>query len=185
MPTCPNPTCQKEMPRLAPVCPHCRADLSLLVDVDRHVHGGLERAADLTRSGALGEAVWAYLEVLEVDPDNPTARQQVGQVVTAVRQFDRADPGRRWLRQLQKQARQRRTMVAWEKSIRGVRATWWVIAGMVLVAAAALVTGYWLGFQEGRLQPPGPALPSGPEPTEAGAPATLSSGIAARNPGPA
>jgi hypothetical protein len=35
--------------------------------------------------------------VLEVDPDNALARRQVGQVATAVRQFDRTAPGRRWL----------------------------------------------------------------------------------------
>jgi hypothetical protein len=73
------------------------ADLDLLVDYVSHLQGGLERADNLTRAGELGQAVWAYLEVLEVDPDNPTARRQVGQVATAVRQFDRSAPGRRWL----------------------------------------------------------------------------------------
>ena len=73
------------------------ADLDLLVDYVSHLEGGLERAHNLTRAGELGQAVWAYLEVLEVDPDNPTARHQISQVATAVRQFDRTAPGRRWL----------------------------------------------------------------------------------------
>jgi hypothetical protein len=73
------------------------ADLDLLVDYVSHLQGGLERAENLTRAGELGQAVWAYLEVLEVDPDNVAARRQVGQVATAVRQFDRTAPGRRWL----------------------------------------------------------------------------------------
>jgi hypothetical protein len=73
------------------------ADLDLLVDYVSHLQGGLERAENLTRAGELGQAVWAYLEVLEVDPDNVPARRQVGQVATAVRQFDLSAPGRRWL----------------------------------------------------------------------------------------
>jgi hypothetical protein len=54
------------------------------------------RADRLTRDGQLGEAVWAYLEVLEVDPDNSQARRQVGRVATAVRQFDQTAPARKW-----------------------------------------------------------------------------------------
>ena len=42
--------------------------------------------------GELGDAVWKYLEVLEVDPDNAVARRQVGRVATAVRQFDEKAP---------------------------------------------------------------------------------------------
>ena len=62
-----------------------------------HLHGGLQRAENLVRAGELGQAIWAYLEVLEVDPDNPTALcKQVSQIVTAVRQFDAVTPGRRW-----------------------------------------------------------------------------------------
>lgn len=68
-----------------------------MVDYVSHLQGGLERAENLTRAGELGQAVWAYLEVLEVDPDNAAARRQVGQVATAVRQFDQTAPGRRWL----------------------------------------------------------------------------------------
>ena len=53
----------------------------------------------MTKAGELGQAVWAYLEVLEVDPDNAAARKQVSQVATAVRQFDLTAPGRKWLRE--------------------------------------------------------------------------------------
>jgi hypothetical protein len=77
-------------------CPSCRAELDLLVDYVNDLQGSLYRAEQLTRSGELGQAVWAYLEVLEVDPDNAAARHQVGQIATAVRQFDRTMPGRLW-----------------------------------------------------------------------------------------
>jgi hypothetical protein len=73
------------------------ADLDLLVDYVTHLQTGLERADNLTREGELGKAIWAYLNVLEVDPDNAIARRQVGEVATAVRQFDATAPGRRWL----------------------------------------------------------------------------------------
>jgi hypothetical protein len=95
MPQCPQ--CNKKLVELSRRCPSCMADLDLLVDYVGHLQGGLERAENLTRAGELGQAVWAYLEVLEVDPDNVPARRQVGQVATAVRQFDRSAPGRRWL----------------------------------------------------------------------------------------
>jgi hypothetical protein len=98
MPHCPQ--CKKEFLDLPRKCPTCMADLDLLVDYVKQLHVGLDQAERLTRAGELGQAVWAYLAVLEVDPDNPTARQQVGQVATAVRQFDRTSPGRRWLFQL-------------------------------------------------------------------------------------
>ena len=37
--------------------------------------GAAAQAENLTRAGELGEAVWAYLEVLETEPDNAAARQ--------------------------------------------------------------------------------------------------------------
>ena len=98
MPRCPQ--CNKELVELAPRCSSCQADLALLVDYVSHLQGGLERAENLTRAGEVGQAVWAYLEVLEVDPDNASARRQVGQVATAVRQFDQTAPGRRWLNRI-------------------------------------------------------------------------------------
>jgi hypothetical protein len=94
MPSCPQ--CNKPLAEVTRQCPTCRADLDLLVDYVSGLAGSLHRAEQLTRAGELGPAVWAYLEVLEVDPDNPVARKQVGQIATAVRQFDRTVPGRRW-----------------------------------------------------------------------------------------
>ena len=83
------PMCQKVLTEWTRECPRCRADLSILVSYADHLQQGLARADALTRQGELGEAVWAYLEVLEVDPDNDAARRQVARVATAVRQFDR------------------------------------------------------------------------------------------------
>jgi len=94
MPSCPQ--CNKPLAELTRQCPTCRADLDLLVHYVNGLHGSLERAEQLTRAGELGQAMWAYLEVLEVDPDNPTARRQIGQITTVVRLFDRIVPGRRW-----------------------------------------------------------------------------------------
>lgn len=94
MPSCPQ--CTKPLREMSRRCPSCQADLDLLVDYVSHLQGGLERAENLVRAGELGQAIWAYLEVLEVDPDNPQARKQISQVVTAVRQFDTIMPGRRW-----------------------------------------------------------------------------------------
>jgi hypothetical protein len=97
MPQCPQ--CSKPLRELVRRCPSCQADLDLLVDYVSHLQGGLDRAESLTRAGELGQAVWAYLEILEVDPDNAAAKKQVGQVATAVRQFDLAAPGRKWANQ--------------------------------------------------------------------------------------
>src|SRR5436305_11312615 len=94
MPNCPQ--CTKPLREFTRRCPSCQADLDLLVDYVSHLQGGLERAENLVKAGELGQAIWAYLEVLEVDPDNPHARKQIGMIVTAVRQFDTAMPGRRW-----------------------------------------------------------------------------------------
>src|SRR5262249_58840700 len=92
--------CKKPLTALARECPSCHADLSLVVDYAQNLVLGLARAEQLTRLGRLGDAVWAYLEVLEVDPENAEARRQVGQVAAAVRQFDEAtgrrSAGSRW-----------------------------------------------------------------------------------------
>jgi hypothetical protein len=69
----------------------------LLVEYVNTLQTGLERADKLTRAGELGQAVWAYLSVLEVDPDNAVARRQVGDVAIAVRHFGGSAPGRRGL----------------------------------------------------------------------------------------
>jgi len=94
MPNCPQ--CNKPLRDFSRKCPSCQADLDLLVDYISHLQGGLQRAESLTKAGELGQAIWAYLEVLEVDPDNAQARKAIAQVVTAVRQFDTVMPGRRW-----------------------------------------------------------------------------------------
>jgi hypothetical protein len=128
MPRCPQ--CNKSLPDLARRCPSCMADLDLLVDYVSHLQGGLDRAENLTRAGELGQAVWAYLEVLEVDPDNAAARRQVGQVATAVRQFDRAAPGRRWLGSMRG----------------GILDNKVVLAGAVVFLVALLFLSFTLGY---------------------------------------
>ena len=141
------PMCKKPLTESTPRCPRCGTDLSLLTDYVEHLHDGVARADALTRQGDLGEAVWAYLEVLEVDPDNAAARKQVGRVATAVREFDRAAPGRRWLKQLGRQARLRHRLQALRLNNPWI---FWAIAlgGCVLFFAL----GYYLGYQTGRLR---------------------------------
>jgi hypothetical protein len=152
--------CKKPQSGLERRCRSCQTDLSLLLDYVEGLDVGLARAQALTRAGELGEAVWTYLEVLEVDPDNAAARQQVGQVAAAVRQFDRFDIGRRWRRKLEKQARFRRAVAAWESG-EGPRG--WVlgILGVVFVAAA-LGLGYGLGYYRAMHPVPveAPAVPA-------------------------
>jgi hypothetical protein len=131
MPRCPQ--CNKVLAELMRRCPSCMADLDLLVDYVSHLQTGLDEAKKLTRAGELGGAVWAYLTVLEVDPDNPTARHQVGQVATAVRQFDRTAPGRRWL------SRVREGRAEGEAGPAGT----WLRAGLaILLLLAAFALGY-------------------------------------------
>jgi hypothetical protein len=138
--------CKQRLVGLEKECSRCHTDVSLLVDYVENLQDGLVRADALTRQGELGEAVWAYLEVLEVDPDNATARRQVGQVVTAVRQFDQAAPGRRWFNKIRRQTRFRR-LAAGVKEVGSDGASW--LNGLVLFAVvlAAMVCGYMLGIQ--------------------------------------
>jgi hypothetical protein len=138
--------CKKSVPETARFCPRCSTDLSLLSDYVNHLQVGLERADELTRQGQLGEAVWAYLEVLEVDPENATARKQVGSVATAVRQFDRAAPGRRWLEKLRRQARFRKWLDAWD-AYRSLRVAAFVVAG-IAVLLGAFTLGYYCGASQ-------------------------------------
>src|SRR5947207_932600 len=107
------PMCKKRLSGLVRQCPTCRTDLSLLMDYVAALDDGLTRAESLTRAGELGEAVWTYLEILEVDPGNATARRQVSRVATAVREFDRAAHGRRWLARLQRRAQFREWADSW------------------------------------------------------------------------
>src|SRR5215471_5673212 len=101
------PMCKKKLRGLEKECLNCRTDVSLLVHYVEDLREGLAQAEALTRAGELGEAVWAYLAVLEVDPDNATARRQVGQVATAVRQFDVEGLGRRWGNRVRRKAKRR------------------------------------------------------------------------------
>jgi hypothetical protein len=140
--------CKKALPGLEPRCRSCQADVSLLVDYVKGLDGGLARAAALARAGELGEAVWAYLEVLEVDPENAEARRQVGQVAAAVRQFDRAAPGRRWQGRLLRQARFRRWLAAWQRR-EAMLPGWMVGVLCTLLAGAALLLGYAFGYSQG------------------------------------
>jgi len=99
------PMCKKPVEETSRECPSCRADLTLLTNFVDNVRQGLQRAEEHLRAGRLAPAVWAYLEVLEVDPENAAAREQVGQVATAVRQFDRARRDGAWYRKLAKRFR--------------------------------------------------------------------------------
>ncbi len=91
--TCPQ--CKKTWPEPHRQCPTCQSDLGLLADFVVGVRGGLERAEAHLRGGELGPAVRAYLDVLEIDPDNPTARTRLAEWARAVRHFDRPPRKRR------------------------------------------------------------------------------------------
>jgi hypothetical protein len=168
------PMCKKKLRGLERECLNCRTDVSLLVDYVENLREGLAQAEAQTRAGELGEAVWSYLTVLEVDPDNATARKQVGKVVTAVRQFDQTAPGRRWLKRLQKQTRFRRWMAKWNEGEGSG-----MVSGFLwfLLVFSALLIGYVLGSQGLKSQPTGeqtaPAgetKPGGSKPQDAGKP---------------
>jgi hypothetical protein len=136
--------CKKKLRGLEKECLNCRTDVSLLVHYVEDLREGLARAEALTRAGELGEAVWAYLAVLEVDPDNATARRQVGQVATAVRQFDQTAPGRRWRKKLHKQTRFRRWMATWNPEGEVTNS---LLGGLLwfLLIFGALMIGYIIG----------------------------------------
>jgi hypothetical protein len=160
------PMCKKKLRGLEKECGNCKTDVSLLVDYVENLQDGLVRADALTKAGELGEAMWAYLEVLEVDPDNATARRKVGQVVTAVRQFDNAAPGRRWLKKLQRQTRFRRWASGWTAEDAATWLTWifWFVA-----IVGAVLLGFFLGQNMRNPspnpgeQPPGQEKPEKPD----------------------
>jgi hypothetical protein len=155
------PMCKKRLRGLEKECLNCKADVSLLVSYVENLREGLTRAEGFTRAGKLGEAVWAYLEVLEVDPDNATARKQVGSVATAVRQFDETAPGRRWLTKLHKQKRFRRWMAAWSEDDNSAG---WLGAGLwFIVVLGAMLVGYMIGVT--KIEAP-PGEPPGQTKTE-------------------
>jgi hypothetical protein len=136
------PMCKKRVPEMEKSCANCKTDVSLLTNYVGNLQVGLDRAEALAKAGELGEAVWAYLEVLEVDPDNVAAKRQVGQVVTAVRQFDNAAPGRRWLKKLQRQTRFRRWASGWDNED---VATWLTRGFWFLAIVAAVILGFIVG----------------------------------------
>jgi hypothetical protein len=151
------PMCKKKLRGMEKECQNCRTDVSLLVHYVEDLRDGLSRAEALTRAGELGEAVWAYLAVLEVDPDNTAARRQVGQVATAVRQFDQTAPGRRWRKKLQKQTRFRRWMTSWDADGDGTSSLLSSLLWGVLVFLALLI-GYFIGARSAS-PPPDNASP--------------------------
>ncbi len=145
------PMCRELLPDDVRKCRKCQTDLTLLADYVSHLRDGLVQAEAMTKAGELGEAVWAYLSVLEVDPDNATARRQVGKVATAVRQFDRTAPGRRWLRTLRKENRWRRWVANWQEG-EGAGALSWVV--LFLLYFGSVVAAYYLGLHAGKSPTP-------------------------------
>jgi hypothetical protein len=145
--------CKKKLRGLERECGNCRTDVSLLVDYVENLREGLVQAEALTRQGELGEAVWAYLSVLEVDPDNATARKQVGKVATAIRQFDRTAPGRRWAKKLHSKNRIRRWIASWSEDPESSS----ILGGVLwfLVVFGALMIGYIIGMRTATLPPSG------------------------------
>jgi hypothetical protein len=156
--------CKKSVQLASRECPTCRTDLSLLVDYVDHLEEGLAKAEELTRAGELGEAVWAYLAVLEVDPNNAEAKRQVGQVAAAVRQFDRIAVGRRWLDKLQRRARFRHWADTWNRTGQG---PFWVafVVGTTLVFLA-LALGWLLGFRSAQGLSPADSSPAATQQAE-------------------
>jgi uncharacterized protein YbaR (Trm112 family) len=129
------PMCKKQLRADTRECPTCRTDLSLLTDYAGAMQDGLARAESLTKEGELGEAVWTYLGILEVDPDCPEARRQVGQVAAAVRQFDQITLGRRWYERVRARA------------LFGEESGWFSVLVWVVLVLAALLVGYWFGHR--------------------------------------
>ena len=140
------PMCEKGVPEHDKVCGKCGTDVSLLVSYVDDLEDGLRQAEVLTRRGELGDAVWKYLEVLEVDPDNAVARRQVGRVATAVRQFDEKAPGRRWFKKLKKQNRWRRWVA--NMNAEGDLTGWLTNVFWVILVLSALFCGFLWGISQ-------------------------------------
>src|ERR1700730_11185523 len=153
------PMCKTKQPGLDKKCVNCKTDVSLLVDYVENLRDGLKRAERLTKQGLLGDAVWEYLEVLEVDPDNATARKQVGKVATAVRQFDQTAPGRRWQKKLQRQTAFRRWLANWNSD--GEGGGWLSGLFWFVIVLCALIFGYFIGqYVAAHPTPPAAAPPA-------------------------
>jgi hypothetical protein len=141
------PMCRELLSDETRQCRKCQTDLALLADYVSHLRTGLAQAESCTRAGELGDAVWAYLSVLEVDPDNSTARRQVGKVVTAVRQFDQTNKGRLWMRRVHREGRYRRWLASWQEE--GGTSLWaWLFLFLLIVAA--LLGAYGWGVHIGK-----------------------------------
>jgi len=159
------PMCKKKLPGMDKKCANCKTDVSLLVDYVENLRDGLRRAEQLTKKGELGDAVWEYLEVLEVDPDNSVARRQVGKVATAVRQFDQTAPSRRWRKKLQRQTAWRRMLANLSSDGDGgwLSGVFWFVA-----VVAALVIGFFLGQWSAALRGHAAAPPAAAAPADSG-----------------
>ena len=129
------PMCKKLLEPGTTPCLRCRADLTLLVDYMSNLDDHLGKADASLKAGELGDAVWAYLNVLETDPEHAVARRQVSKVATAVRQFDAAKGGR---------------MKQWLLIGAGV-----VLAGVLLLAGT-----FYLGYRSGSVLKPAPTASS-------------------------
>ena len=154
------PMCRELLPDDARKCRKCQTDLALLADYVSHLRDGISQAESLTKAGQLGDAVWAYLSVLEVDPDNATARRQVGKVATAVRQFDQTSPGRRWMKTLRKEGRWRRMLASWQEN-ESTGTLGWLF--LFLLYFGSVVGAYWWGVHVGKM--PVPETETPPEAT--------------------
>ncbi len=130
------PQCNREFTELPKECPACKTDLTLLVDHTQQLTLGLGKAEEWTRSGELAKATWAYLAVLEVDPNNPKARKQISRIATAVRQFDTTSPKKRW--SLALGTEKNRSWIGWL-----------LVAVLVLLLPVAFAAGFYFGGQEG------------------------------------
>jgi uncharacterized protein YbaR (Trm112 family) len=146
------PMCKKPLRAMTRECPTCRTDLSLLTDYAGALQDGLARAESLTREGDLGEAVWTYLGILEVDPDCPAAQRQVGQVAAAVRQFDQITHGRRWFQRVRGRA------------LFGEESGWFSVIVWVALVLAALLVGYWIGHRTSPVETEKPPATESREP---------------------
>lgn len=128
------PMCKKGLDKLEKECPTCKADLTLLKEYVENLNASVASAEDQLRQGKLGESVWKYLEVLEVDPQNAIARRQIGQVVTAVRHFDRT-ASKEWMARLSKHDRFRRWVRAQGQHF-FFRISTWISIVLILLAFA-------------------------------------------------
>ncbi len=145
------PQCQTILSAPARRCPKCQADLDLLADLADRLRIGLDKADSHLRDGNLHGAMWSYLHVLETDPDNPLARRQVAQVVTAVRQFDLSTPERRKAAGLPPEVTKG---ALWRRTILGVVVGALLFTGTFSMGFLAGMRANWNAPPEERKDPP-------------------------------